>query len=141
MVKLDTASSGAGCIELHKNNSCNIVFLDHMMPEMYGLETLKKIRKEKIAQNTCFIALTANAIYGARQTYLDAGFDDYLSQPFSGVEIEKCLFGHLPESLWEYVRNDEKNAPEIASKAEKVEKHSFQHRRGSKIYRRRRSGV
>lgn len=107
MVRLDTAVSGSKCIELLKNNSYNIVFLDHMMPEMDGIETLKKIREENIARDTCFIALTANAIHGARQNYLDAGFDDYLSKPFTGVEIEKCLFGHLPESLWEYVKMSE----------------------------------
>ena len=98
-VKLDTATSGAKCIELLKNNRYDIVFLDHMMPEMDGIQTLKKIKEENIAQDTCFIALTANAIHGARQSYLDAGFDDYLSKPFSGADIEKCLFGHIPAGL------------------------------------------
>ncbi|MCI7766565.1 MAG: ATP-binding protein [Oscillospiraceae bacterium] len=107
MVKLDTAASGQKCIEMLKKGDYDIVFLDHMMPEMDGIETLKKIKEENIAQSTCFIALTANAIHGARQDYLDAGFDDYLSKPFTGVDIEKCLFGHLPERLWEYVRSEE----------------------------------
>ena len=100
-VKLDTAESGLKCIDLLKNNSYDIVFLDHMMPEMDGIETLKRIKEEQLAPNTCFIALTANAIHGARQAYLDAGFDDYLSKPFSGMDIEKCLFGHIPADLCE----------------------------------------
>ena len=100
-VRLDTAVSGSKCIELLRNNSYDIVFLDHMMPEMDGIETLKKIREEKLAPLTCFVALTANAIHGARQAYLDAGFDDYLSKPFTGMDIEKCLFGHIPAGLCE----------------------------------------
>ncbi|MGN1176878.1 MAG: ATP-binding protein, partial [Roseburia sp.] len=74
-VKLHTATSGAKCLELLRSNSYDIVFLDHMMPEMDGIETLTKIKEENLAPNTCFIALTANAIHGARQSYLDAGFD------------------------------------------------------------------
>ncbi|MGN0588916.1 MAG: response regulator, partial [Ruminiclostridium sp.] len=100
-VRLDTAVSGSKCIKLLRNNSYDIVFLDHMMPEMDGIETLKKIREEKLAPLTCFVALTANAIHGARQAYLDAGFDDYLSKPFTGMDIEKCLFGHIPAGLCE----------------------------------------
>ena len=100
-VNLDTAPSGAMCIELLKSKHYDIVFLDHMMPEMDGIETLKKIKEENLAADTCFIALTANAIHGARQTYLDAGFDDYLSKPFTGMDIEKCLFGHIPADLCE----------------------------------------
>ncbi len=116
-VNLDTAPSGAKCIELLKNNRYDIVFLDHMMPEMDGIETLKKIKEENLAADTCFIALTANAIHGARQTYLDAGFDDYLSKPFTGMDIEKCLFGHISPSLCEEeVQIAEKNSEETSAK-------------------------
>lgn len=76
-IKLDLASSGAKCIELLKQNSYHVVFLDHMMPEMDGIQTLQKIKEENLAPETIFVALTANAIHGARQGYLDAGFDDY----------------------------------------------------------------
>ncbi len=100
-VNLDTAPSGAKCIELLKSKRYDIVFLDHMMPEMDGIETLKKVKEENLAPDTCFVALTANAIHGARQAYLDAGFDDYLSKPFTGMDIEKCLFGHISKSLCE----------------------------------------
>lgn len=116
-VNLDTAPSGAKCIELLKNNRYDIVFLDHMMPEMDGIETLKKIKEENLAADTCFIALTANAIHGARQTYLDAGFDDYLSKPFTGMDIEKCLFGHISPSLCEEeVQIAEENSEETLAK-------------------------
>ena len=99
LVKLETASSGSQCIELLKKNIYDIVFLDHMMPEMDGIETLHKIKEEDLAAGTHFIALTANAIHGAKQTYLDAGFDDYLSKPFTGSDIEKCLFKHIGKDM------------------------------------------
>lgn len=111
-VKLDTATGGVKCIELLKNNSYHIVFLDHMMPEMDGIETLKKIKEENLAPDTCFVALTANAIHGARQSYLDAGFDDYLSKPFTGMDIERCLFEHVPAELCE----EEEQRPEEKAK-------------------------
>ncbi len=98
-VKLETAISGKKCIEMLKNSKYDIVFLDHMMPEMDGIETLKAIKHERPDDNTVFIALTANAIHGARQSYIDAGFDDYLSKPFTGEDIERCLFEHIDSSL------------------------------------------
>ncbi len=99
LVNIETASGGMECIEMLKSNIYDIVFLDHMMPEMDGIETLRKIKEEQLAPNTVFIALTANAIHGARQSYLDSGFDDYLSKPFSGKDIEKCLFSHLGKEI------------------------------------------
>lgn len=99
----ETASDGRQCIELLKNKKYDVVFLDHMMPEMDGIETLTKIKEEKLAEATVFVALTANAIHGAKQSYLDAGFDDYLSKPFTGEEIERCLFSHLDNSLIEII--------------------------------------
>lgn len=99
LVNIETASGGMECIELLKNNIYDIVFLDHMMPEMDGIETLKRIKNEQLTANTVFIALTANAIHGARQSYLDAGFDDYLSKPFTGKDIERCLFSHLRKEI------------------------------------------
>ncbi len=97
--KVETASSGKQCIKLLRKNKYDVVFLDHMMPEMDGIETLKQIKEDELGEGTVFIALTANAIHGARQTYMDAGFDDYLSKPFTGNDIEKCLYRHLDESL------------------------------------------
>ena len=121
-VKLDTAPSGAKCIELLKSGRYDIVFLDHMMPEMDGIETLKKIKEEQLASGTVFIALTANAIHGARQNYLDAGFDDYLSKPFTGMDIEKCLFGHIPAELCsEEMQTAEDKKEAAAGRSDKTE--------------------
>lgn len=95
-LKTDTATSGEMAIAKLKEKQYDIVLLDHMMPGMDGIETLKIIRDEQIAEGVVFIALTANAVSGAQQMYLDAGFDDYLSKPISGKELEKMMIKWLP---------------------------------------------
>ncbi len=91
------ARSGAETIEMVRNAHFDIIFLDHMMPVMDGIETLRRIREEDlIGDDTVVIALTANAVNGARKTYLEAAFDDYLSKP---IEVKK-----LNEILKKYVK-------------------------------------
>ncbi|MGN0665674.1 MAG: cache domain-containing protein [Huintestinicola sp.] len=99
LVETDTASGGKECISLLEKKMYDIVFLDHMMPEMDGIETLKIIKERQLALGTAIIALTANAVSGAKQEYMDAGFDDYLSKPISGAALEECLFKYLDHSL------------------------------------------
>lgn len=99
----DTASSGEQAIELIGKNTYDIVFLDHMMPKMDGIETLKVLReKDLIPGNTTVIALTANAVVGARETYLEAGFDDYLSKPIEVEKLEEKLVSYLPAQMIEW---------------------------------------
>lgn len=112
LARVETASGGKQCIELLRDNMYDIVFLDHMMPEMDGIDTLRIIKQEQLAVGTVFIALTANAIHGAKQTYLDAGFDDYLSKPFTGHDIEKCLFSHIRRDMIQYSDNASGDDPE-----------------------------
>lgn len=91
--KIITCLSGKECIELLKKQSFDLVFLDHMMPEMDGIETLQQIRNsaEINRDKIVFIALTANAISGIRDIYIDAGFDDYLSKPINPEEMEELI--------------------------------------------------
>ena len=108
-INADTASSGAETIELIKKKHYHIVFLDHMMPQMDGIETLHRIKEEKLAENdTVIIALTANAIMGAKETYLKEGFDDYLSKPIEFSVLEDKLIHYLPE----HIANQEVSADE-----------------------------
>jgi signal transduction histidine kinase/DNA-binding NarL/FixJ family response regulator len=98
----DLTASGAETIERMRKEQYDIVFLDHMMPEMDGVETLKRLKKEKlIPEGTVLIALTANAVSGARERYLAAGFDGYLSKPIEGDALEETLSMYLPEDLLE----------------------------------------
>ncbi|MCQ2524020.1 MAG: ATP-binding protein [Lachnospiraceae bacterium] len=94
-MKITNASSGKKAIELASKDKFDIVLLDHMMPDMDGVETLKELRKMGI--DIPIIALTANALADAREFYLNEGFDDYLSKPIKGTELEELLLKWLPK--------------------------------------------
>ncbi|MCH5267904.1 MAG: response regulator [Lachnospiraceae bacterium] len=98
-VQLDTAVSGRDCIRKMSNNSYHLLLLDHMMPEMDGIETLQRLKKENLVKDIPVIVLTANAVSGAKEEYIKAGFEDYLAKPTSGVELEKILAKWLPPHL------------------------------------------
>ena len=74
-------------ITLSEKNKYDIIFIDHMMPHKDGIETLKEMRADKSGPNvsTPMICLTANAISGAREFYLNEGFDDYLTKPLDSI--------------------------------------------------------
>ena len=93
---IDTATSGKDALELAEEKIYDAIFLDHMMPDMDGIETLKRIRKNGKNTETPTVALTANAISGAREMYLEAGFTTYLSKPVDGEKLEKLLYKLLP---------------------------------------------
>lgn len=99
----DLANSGYEAIECIKKNKYDIVFLDHMMPKLDGIETLQQMTEEKlIPEETVVIVLTANAIVGAKDEYLKAGFDDYLAKPIDAAQMEKVIAKYLPESKISY---------------------------------------
>jgi DNA-binding response OmpR family regulator len=77
----------------------DIVFLDHMMPDKDGIETLHEMREMPDDPNgdTVAVCLTANAISGAKEKYLSAGFDDYLTKPIDADKLEEMLIRYLPE--------------------------------------------
>ena len=98
-INVDTATSGKICIEMVKQKKYDIVLLDHMMPGMDGVDTLKALRDEHLADDTPIIALTANAVSGAREMYFEYGFNDYLTKPISGAKLEKAIRQWLPDEL------------------------------------------
>ena len=113
-----TCSSGAATIELMRKEKFDIVFLDHMMPEMDGIETLRKLKDEGLTEGTVMIALTANAVVGAEEQYLSAGFDGYLSKPITIEDIEKALAQYLPADIIgrnEDISNNDQNNKENKS--------------------------
>ena len=107
----DICQSGRETIELMRNNKYDMLFLDHMMPEMDGIETLKILREESLVDNTVVIALTANAVVGAREQYISAGFDDYLSKPVQLSQMEKLLVKYLPSDEIAPVSSESEEAP------------------------------
>ena len=106
----DLAESGEDAMEMVRKKHYDLIFMDHMMPEMDGIETLKKMKEERIIdKNTPVIALTANAIAGAREMYMEKGFWDYLSKPIAPEEMEEVIAWYLPEGSYTYEENEEKN--------------------------------
>ena len=87
---IEYTTSGLGCIAKLKENNYDIIFLDDMMPQMSGKQTLAKL-KENPNFKTPVIALTANAISGMKEEYLATGFDDYLSKPIERPELERII--------------------------------------------------
>ena len=100
-VRIDTANSGAEGLEMMSEKAYNIIFLDHMMPEKDGIQTLHELRAQENNPNlrTPAVCLTANAISGARDQYLAAGFDDYLTKPIDSAKLEDMIIEYLPQEL------------------------------------------
>lgn len=98
-LQVTLCSSGKECLELIQKEHFDVVFLDHMMPGMDGIEVLKnsKMLTNNLCAKTPFVALTANAIVGAKEMYLQEGFDDYLCKPIRMDKLESCLQKFLPE--------------------------------------------
>ncbi len=98
-IKIETASTGEEALSKAFDKKYDVIFLDHMMPDMDGIETLHKLRARENDPNlvTPVICLTANAISGAREKYLAEGFDNYLTKPIESEKLEDMLIEYLPE--------------------------------------------
>lgn len=88
-LELSSAANGRDCIDLVKRNHYDIIFLDHMMPELDGIATVHILRDEGC--NVPIIALTANSYSGSRERYVNEGFTDYLAKPFKYKDLHKIL--------------------------------------------------
>ena len=108
-VQTVTASSGKECIEAFGSEAFDMVFLDYRMPQMDGIETLKRLKElyPKKAAATPIISLTASAVMGDRERMLSAGFTDYLSKPVNIEKMEAMMLKYLPEDKVRRVETDE----------------------------------
>ena len=94
---VDVCASGEACLEKLSQDKYDIIFMDHMMPDMDGVETMRAIRKsDNINANAPIILVTANAIVGVKQEMLDLGFEGFVSKPIDVKELEKELLRILP---------------------------------------------
>jgi len=100
-MKVDLAAGGEECIELTKQKKYDIILMDHMMPELDGVETLHILRADASNPNcnAVVIVLTANAVAGCREMYLEYGFNDYFSKPIQADKLEALIYQYLPEAL------------------------------------------
>lgn len=110
-IQVDTAQSGMACLECVKKRKYDMVFLDHMMPEMDGIETLQqmKLLAGNLNENTPVIMLTANATRGAREEYMKAGFYDYITKPVKEEDLQEVLAKYLGDKI---VSQEEENQNE-----------------------------
>ncbi len=98
-VQIDEAGGGMECLKMAQEKHYDLIFLDHMMPDMDGIETLHRLQADADSpcQSVPVIALTANAISGAKEMYLNEGFHSFLSKPVNPEKLEKLLLDTLPE--------------------------------------------
>ena len=98
-IKTKTALSGDECLDMLKTETFDVILLDQMMPGMSGTQTLEEIRAQHLCDDTPVIALTADAIIGARDAYIREGFTDYLSKPVMYADLEAILLKYISSDL------------------------------------------
>lgn len=121
-IDAELVESGEECLEAVKKQTYDLIFMDQMMPEMNGVETLSRFRENKRGnKHTPVIALTANALVGVREEMLEEGFDDFLGKPMDLTELENILIRFLNDLQEETSENEDTGfAPEIAEKYEEL---------------------
>ncbi|MBQ8612889.1 MAG: response regulator [Ruminiclostridium sp.] len=119
-MQVDTALSGQECLSLTAQKKYDIIFMDHMMPEMDGIRTLENIKADTSNPNndTTVIMLTANALIGMKEMYLEKGFSDYLSKPIAPDKLDKMIERYLPDDKMIFVSEEEIKASVKAEEAE-----------------------
>ena len=117
-MEVSTADSGAEAVKMCKEQTYDIVFMDHMMPGMDGVETMKRIRYDAGKHHRDFpiVALTANALSTAREMFIAEGFDGFISKPIELAELERVLRHVLSKTLITYVDENEEASGTINGK-------------------------
>ena len=106
----DVVLSGMEAVRACEKKNYDVIFMDHMMPEVDGVEAMKMIRTNAGQDDhTAIIAFTANAVSGVREMFMKEGFDEFLAKPIEISELERILKKLLPSTMWEYVtvKNEE----------------------------------
>ncbi|GHT45122.1 hypothetical protein FACS189454_04090 [Planctomycetales bacterium] len=98
-MQIDICESGFLALEMVRQKQYDLIFMDHMMPEMDGLETTRRLRKIEEYSDTPIIALTANAISGVKEMFLQHGLNDFISKPIDPNKLESVLEKWIPRSL------------------------------------------
>ncbi|ETP71931.1 signal transduction histidine kinase [Lachnospiraceae bacterium JC7] len=114
-LQITEASGGQEALDLCRKNRYDLIFMDHLMPDMDGIKTFHAIREleQDWTKDVPIIALTANAISGARNMYIEEGFIDYLSKPISPTYLESKLIQYLPEEKVQIVEKEESDSTSV----------------------------
>ena len=136
-VTVDTAGSAENCYELLKHNDYQLILMDYMMPGTNGLEATEHIREEesKNGSHTPIIVLTADVTPGIRESFIQKGFDGYISKPVSFKDLEQCLTRYIPKNLVERrsaVSKTNLTEEELTSYSELLEKYDISLKEGLK---------
>lgn len=107
-MRIDTCMSGVACLEMCRIHKYDLIILDYMMPEMDGIETLKRLRanKEFMSHDVPVIVLTANTVEGAKEMFETNGFDYYLKKPIDISELNEALQRYIPQEKMLTVESD-----------------------------------
>ena len=111
-IQVATCLSGKECLYMIQKEHYDVILLDHMMPGMDGVETLRTFKNmyNHKCQDTPVIALTANAIVGVHEMYMREGFDDYLSKPVEGSQLEEMIKKYIPAEKIQIVTEEVKTS-------------------------------
>ena len=118
---VDTAPGGREAIEMCSVKDYGVVFMDHMMPEMDGVEAMKRLRMNasRMHKEICIVALTANAISSAKEMFMSEGFDGFIPKPIEITEFERVMKRILPKSAIVYEKIEaESGSPAAAGRSE-----------------------
>ena len=107
-IQISDVSSGRECLELVAREHFDLIFMDHMMPEMDGIQTFHRMEQleTNLCQDTPVVMLTANAIKGAKEQYINEGFRDFLAKPIMPDKLDEMVLKYLPEELVGVVLED-----------------------------------
>ena len=110
---IDTAANGEACLELVRDNTYDIIFLDIRMPGMSGEEVLKQINERGYRKSVPIVALTADALKESRDKFLAEGFTDYLAKPVNGDRLEEMIIHFLPKNKIHIISGSEEKQGEV----------------------------
>ncbi len=118
-IKITTAGSGREALEKLVSRDYDFIFMDHMMPEMDGIETVRRIRDKDIAyyKEVPIIALTANAVAGAKEMFMENGFNDFISKPVEVGSLERILKKYISSDKISYSDIDDATGTETENAA------------------------
>mgnify|MGYP002624034432 FL=1 len=109
LIKVDTAACAEDAILLVKRYKYDIIFMDHLMPQIDGIEAFKRMNEldDNLNKDTPVIMLTANAVAGMREEYLKVGFKDYLAKPIKGEKLELMIMKYLPDDKYITIKEND----------------------------------
>lgn len=123
LISVTTVSGGEKCLDIVTRQHFDLIFMDHLMPEMDGVETLRRMKEldGNLCKDTPVVALTANAFTGARERYISLGFSDFLPKPIAAEKLEIMIRNLLPaeylEEPTEEAGADASNKPDTSKLA------------------------